>query len=139
MDDELKAYLEDVKSKLGDRSISYVSRGKEKYQIEIPIETCSRHSLRNELRAMFVLSSYLGDFQLVSQTKKVKRFWSDKCKEVTFTFRHRRAHCWQLASEREAADSNRTEVGWHIERDRCLSSASSRYHAEDVCQVCVTQ
>lgn len=55
--------IKSVRTQFRDSSIKWVHKGKEKYQIEIPISTTAKHKLP-------------ADFEQASATKKAARYWS---------------------------------------------------------------
>lgn len=80
---QLDVELREVRQYFHDKKISYVHKNKETYQLEISVSS---------LRGVDVPRSY----QLMSQTKSVKRFWTPEIKE--------------LVGELEVAKENRENV-----------------------------
>jgi len=65
----LEEYLESQRKKFKNKKIQYHDRGKEKYQLEIPVEALEGVRLGDE-------------YELKSETKKVKRYWTPTLREL---------------------------------------------------------
>jgi len=109
--EELDAFLRKWKKRLGDRNLKFFGRFKEIYQLEVPISTLKKHDMPRE-------------FQFVSQTKQVKRFYTAESRALVYE--HKVAEEAMKAAEKNVL----REIVQHFDADYEIWSAIAKTCAE---------